>query len=222
MPATKTKKKRPIELRHVGADGLTDKQRVFAEHLVVSEDKKAAAIEAGVPPSQAGSMGCQWMDVTRHPLVVAYVGKLRNERAQRARLSADDVLGYVQGAMCVHPTDWFVPGPEGLQISQEGLASLPPEIKRLIEDMKVITRRETDDEGNESEETVVVVRLVSKTEMTKLAFKYQLGERVSVLHAALPPEFFDALAGRRSKVDLVEAKLEQAKLRMIGTSKQGS
>ena len=75
---------------------LTEMQRKFAEILVFGDkDGKAvtkteAAKQAGFSPNRCRQEGYELTNPKLHPLVVDYIGKLREEKIQKYMLSSRD------------------------------------------------------------------------------------------------------------------------------------
>lgn len=167
--------------------GLTEKQAAFVRHYFVSRNATEAAKAAGVPDKQAKSVGCQWLDEVRFPGVAKELQRLTQQAEMRAVRKADDVLQYIHTAMWLNPTDYFLPGgvDGGWLIDPERLESLPAEVKRLIEEIRIV-KREVETEEGRTTTTMASVKLVSKAKAMELAAKHQLGEKVQVTTVNVP------------------------------------
>ena len=65
---------------------LTEMQKRFAEYLVFNEGRttaKEAALEAGYSPKRARQEGSELMNPRLSPLVVKYIGQLKEERLRK-------------------------------------------------------------------------------------------------------------------------------------------
>ena len=71
------------------ASKLSERQKLFAEELLVDENQTQAAIRAGYSVKAAKEMGYKLMT---YPKVVAYVEKLRAKRAKRVGVTQYRVL----------------------------------------------------------------------------------------------------------------------------------
>ncbi len=109
---------------------LTDKQRAFACEYVKVRDATKAALAAGVPERSAASMGWQWLDRDRFPLVAAEVDRLLAQVEEQAEMSAVEIRRYVHTVMKVSLPDYFLPGDGGgWLISLDDFRRLPPHVK---------------------------------------------------------------------------------------------
>jgi hypothetical protein len=116
------------------------------------------------------------LNSNKHPHVVVEVRKAMAWKELAAERKADDVLRYIHTAMWFCPGDRFDPGGKGgWLISQDAYRELPPEIKRLIEEVELRTV-----ETGSGTTHKLWVRFLSKTAMSGLAAKHQLGEKVQL------------------------------------------
>jgi len=160
---------------------LTPKQQVFIREYLVSLNQTTAAIAAGVPKRMASSVGAQWMTRPKFAHVRAAYERLLYERNIRSEKKADDILEYIHIGLFFVPSMYFLPGGNGgWLIDEENYKKLPVEIGRLIEEVESRVREVVTPDGTTIRKTMFWVRFISKTEMTKLAFKYHLGEKVHV------------------------------------------
>ncbi len=160
---------------------LTDKQRAFACEYIRVRDATKAALAAGVSERSAASMGCQWLDRDRFPLVAAEVDRLLAQVEERSVMSAVEVRRYVHTVMQVSLPDYFLPGEGGgWLISLDDFRRLPPHVKQLVEACEMHSTETTTKDGRQVVQSVLRVRLVSKTTAMVLAAKYGLTERHSV------------------------------------------
>lgn len=71
-----------------GADGLTDRQRLFASHYAVHGNASRAARQVGAEPKSANLIGYR---ILHKPAVQAYLKKANADRCARLSITADEV-----------------------------------------------------------------------------------------------------------------------------------
>lgn len=132
------------------------------------------------------------------PRIQKMLGKVLQQRLDRLELKADDVLEYLRFALFFNPLDYFHPTKDGKWVIAD-LASLPPEVGRLIDKMKL---RVTENKDG-SITSMFEVELVSKTTCLGLAMKH-IG-----IDGEKPPVAininWDALS--QGSIDLIEQRL---------------
>jgi phage terminase small subunit len=172
-----TPKVRKLRFSPGRAHKLTDRQRAFVAEYVVDMNATRAAVAAGYSPKTAASLGCQLLDDKVYPLVAVEVRRALARKELVAERKADDVLRYIHCVMWFQPLQFFLPGDDGgWLLDEDKLATLPPAIGCLIEEVEV--RRFVVGTGADRQEvTRYWVRLVSKTAAMALAAKHQLGDK---------------------------------------------
>ena len=168
---------------------LTPKQREFVRQFIQCGSAKEAAIAAGVNEKNAATVGATWLNPVKHPGVAVELARLNQLKEMKALRKADEVLQYIHAAMWVNPTDYFMPGgiDGGWLIEPEKLRELPDDVKRLIEEVRIV-KREIETDSGMITTTVANVRLVSKGKAMELAARHQLAEKIEITKVNIPWE----------------------------------
>jgi phage terminase small subunit len=93
---------------------LTDQQRSFIAHYLITLSAKKSAIAAGYNPKTAESQGCQLL---KHPKVKKELRKIMARRAKRLDLKADNVLREIARIAFSDIRAVMSFGPDGVKIT---------------------------------------------------------------------------------------------------------
>lgn len=173
---------------------LTNQQRAFVFELLADDkfDGAAAARKCGYKnPANAA------VRLLKNKRVAAILGKAQRERQERCKLEGDDVLMFLRDVLYLNPLDYFFPTEDGWNI--KCLETLPPEVGRLIEGMKIDVTEKPDGTIESSFE----VKLISKTAALGLAMRHTTVDKVEVKHT------WDRFLENKNKdiIDVVETRL---------------
>ncbi len=158
---------------------ITDKQRVWINEYIIDTNGARSARVAGFKHPVVAA--AKLLNPHKYPLVAIEVRKALAEKEQRAEMKAEDVLRYVHTVLRVCIPDYFLPRDGGgWLISLEDCRSLPPHVKQLVESCEMHNTETTLRHGRQVVESVLWVKIVSKTTAMTLACKYGLTERHSV------------------------------------------
>ena len=132
------------------------------------------------------------------PHVQKMLSVVLRKRLERLELKADDVLEYLRFALFYDPTEHFYPTEDGMWAITD-LKSLPKEVGRLINKMKVIVKEHKDG----SRTSIFACELVSKDTALALSMKH-VG--LDVEKTTLVQINWDALS-QGQVIDIVEQRL---------------
>lgn len=144
------------------ADGLTDRERLFVQRLVAGETSASAAAQAaGFSPTNPAAAKVQAHRLLQAPRIIAALGKARARAAERAEITAADVLrGFREIAECdvTSVLSWDA---ATATVKIEDFSKVPPEVRRCISEIRQVDTKE----GGRS----VLVKFHSKVDaLTKL------------------------------------------------------
>jgi len=152
-----TRRKRKVDL---GA--LTPMQRMFIEELLADEGFSTiqAAKRAGYKSPSAVA------NLLKNPEVNAALGQALQERINRCKLTATDVLNHLHTALFLDPLELFECTPNGAYVVRS-LEDIPAHIRRCITKIKQRTRI-----VGEDTEVYLEVELMSKDSALVNAMKH--------------------------------------------------
>ena len=157
---------------------LTHKQLAFVNAYIIDRSPKKAAIAAGVPEKQASSVGSQWLDAVRFPLVTAEIKKRLQIIEDQAILEAADIRQRIHTVINFSLIDWFEPDEDGWWTATlEQMRALPQHIRRLITEVEIQKVSIEQPDGTVIDRKKVRCRTMSKDKALDLASKYGLIER---------------------------------------------
>ena len=162
MPSTISRSRRS------NLEELTDAELTFVKYLIEDDlwRPTQAAKKAGYKaPSQAA------FNLMKKPAIAQALGKEQRRRLERLELHADEVLSMLATGLFFNPLTLFRPSTKGGWVVVD-LDKVPDEIGRLIEEIKTRTTESMDDEGNVSSTTYFELKMISKTELLRMAMKH--------------------------------------------------
>lgn len=107
----------------------------------------------------------------KKPAIAQALGKEQRRRLERLELRADEVLSMLATGLFFNPLSLFKPSAKGAWVITD-LDKVPDEIGRLVEEIKTRTTESMDDEGNVSSTTYFELKMISKTELLRMAMKH--------------------------------------------------
>ena len=126
---------------------LTEKQRNFAEHLILYQGRKTAtecAVEAGYPIKSARSLASQLQNPKLYPVVANYIEELRDEKMKQFDITYEthlSELGQIRKAALSRGNFSAAVNAEvargkaaGLYVEQKKILSLTGKIENLTEE----------------------------------------------------------------------------------------
>lgn len=114
---------------------LNARQQSFVNEYLVDLNGKAAAIRAGYSPRSAESIASELL---RNPKVAASLAEAQAARADRVRVTADDVLRELSRLAFADPAKCF--GPDGRVLP---IHEMPPEARAALAGLEVEEHPET-------------------------------------------------------------------------------
>jgi hypothetical protein len=157
----------PATLSKPSLAKLNPNEMSFVKHLIADDLWRpvVAAQKAGYKnPSQSAHYMMQ------KPHIAAALGREQRRRLERLQLKADEVLHLLATGLFFNPLSLFKPSAKGGWVVED-LDKIPDEIGRLIEEVKTRTVEEVID-GNTRVTTYFKVKMISKTELLRMAMKH--------------------------------------------------
>ena len=146
---------------------LSHRQRVFAAEYIKDMNVRRAAQAAGYRGNGYSNL--------RDPDIAEFVDAVLKTLEEKCELDAEYVRNYIHSVLELCPTDFCAPGAKGrMCMNAEDFASMPHEVKRLIESA------EYTDSGE------VLVKFVSKSAAMALAARFTLTQKVDVAARTIP------------------------------------
>ena len=106
-----------------------------------------------------------------YPAVQKALGQEQRRRLERLQLKADEVLHVLATGLFFNPLSLFHVNRKGNWVVKD-LETVPDEVGRCVEQVKVHSRDYTDDEGNVHTETTFELKMMAKTKLLELAMKH--------------------------------------------------
>lgn len=149
-------------------DDLSDNELTFVKELLTDDlwRPSQAARKAGYknPTKDA-------IRIMKKPAIAQALGKEQRRRLERLELKADEVLNMLATGLFFNPLALFKPSVKGGWVVED-LNKIPDEIGRLVEEVKVKTTQSMDDDGSITETTYFELKMISKTELLRMAMKH--------------------------------------------------
>lgn len=162
-PAKRARLERAIQAEEDGPQ-LSPRQRALVDSYCTNFDEKKAREAAGL----AGTRGNRVDD----PEIADAIDKRLAQRERESDLKADYVRSYLLSILELCPTDHFVVNEDGdWCIDPENFATLPVEVKRLVEEVEVKFSRG---------QKIYKIKFISKTAALAMAAKFTLVQKAEV------------------------------------------
>lgn len=141
---------------------------MFVKHLLADDLWRpvVAARTAGFSNPHAAAS-----NLMKKPAVITVLGREQRRRLERLELKADEILHLIATGIFYNPLSLFKPGKKGYWVVED-LEKIPDDIGRLIEEVETRTVESLDQDGNTTVTTYFKIKMISKTELLRMAMKH--------------------------------------------------